>query len=153
MIQCEVKNAISKTFASKDSSKRKKNDLSLSFERMRRKTDFLGKIYVSNGKTVTIGNYCRLNQSVSLFGRRNCSISIGDRVTLSPGVTVLASGYDTDTWMRENKKVHTVLHTVIGDDVWICANAVIQGGIKIVGHHVIVAAGSVVTHDITESYC
>lgn len=89
---------------------------------------FFGRVYLCNGKTMTIGNFCRINRFVKFYGRKGCSITVGDRVTLSPGVTVLASGYDTDGWMRENKKIHTVSHTVIGDDVWVCANATICGG-------------------------
>jgi acetyltransferase-like isoleucine patch superfamily enzyme len=38
---------------------------------------------------------------------------------------------------------------VIGDDVWIGANAVILPGVKI-GTHSIVAAGAVVTKDVPE---
>ncbi|UTY39946.1 hypothetical protein NMU03_03840 [Allocoprobacillus halotolerans] len=45
------------------------------------------------------------------------------------------------------------MNTYIGDDVWICANSTIVGDVKITGKFVVIAAGSVVTENISESYC
>lgn len=114
---------------------------------------FFGHVYILSGKTIDVGDDCRFNEGVSLFGRNGCRINIGSRVTFSPGATVLVSGYDTECWMKYGQKTHTICETVIGDDVWICANVTIIGGVHITGHHVIVASGAVVTQDITENYC
>ena len=51
-------------------------------------------------------------------------------------------GFDVATWQKENRG-----DTVIGNDVWIGMEAVIMPGVTI-GHGAIVAAKSVVTHDV-----
>jgi virginiamycin A acetyltransferase len=51
-------------------------------------------------------------------------------------------GFDVATWQKENRG-----DTVIGNDVWIGMEAVVMPGIAI-GHGAIVAAKSVVTHDV-----
>jgi len=51
-------------------------------------------------------------------------------------------GFDVATWQKENRG-----DTVIGNDVWIGMEAIVMPGISI-GHGAIVAAKSVVTHDV-----
>ncbi|QDC02301.1 CatB-related O-acetyltransferase [Mesorhizobium sp. 8] len=51
-------------------------------------------------------------------------------------------GFDVATWQQENRG-----DTVIGNDVWIGMEAIVMPGISI-GHGAIVAAKSVVTHDV-----
>jgi virginiamycin A acetyltransferase len=51
-------------------------------------------------------------------------------------------GFDPDTWSREVRG-----DTVVGNDVWIGMEAIVLPGIKI-GHGSIVAARSVVSHDV-----
>jgi virginiamycin A acetyltransferase len=50
--------------------------------------------------------------------------------------------FDVATWQKENRG-----DTVIGNDVWIGMEAIVMPGISI-GHGAIVAAKSVVTHDV-----
>ena len=70
-------------------------------------------------------------------------ISVGDNVTLSSGVRLLA--HDAST---AKAGVHTKIGIVeIGDNVFIGANSVVLCNTRI-GNNVIVGAGSVVTHDI-----
>jgi serine O-acetyltransferase len=45
----------------------------------------------------------------------------------------------------------SVTNPTIGDNVSICANATVIGGVKI-GNNVIIGAGSVVTKDIPDNY-
>lgn len=112
-----------------------------------------GKVKFYNSQTISIGNDVKVNEGVKLLGREGSTITIGDRVTLSANVTVLSSEYDVKTWMNKGKKIHKHMETYIGDDVWICANSTILGGVKVTGKFVIIAAGSVVIYDITEDYC
>jgi virginiamycin A acetyltransferase len=51
-------------------------------------------------------------------------------------------GFDVATWEKENRG-----DTVIGNDVWIGMEAIVMPGVSI-GHGAIVAAKSVVTHDV-----
>ncbi len=112
-----------------------------------------GEVSITGPQYITVGNDLRINEQCGLFGRCGSKITIGNDVTLSPGAIVLASGYDVPTWIATGKKEHLSLETVIGNHVWLCANSTVLGGVKITGEYVIIAAGAVVTTDITESYC
>ena len=112
-----------------------------------------GRVYVTNGKGISIGDDCRMNDGCKLFGRFGSQIIIGNDVTLSPNVVVLSSGYDVKKWMNTQKKEHKSMNTYIGNHIWICTNSVVLGGVSITGEYVVIAAGSVVTSDINESYC
>ncbi len=112
-----------------------------------------GKVTVKDPNTITIGKDVKLNDGCKLLGRTGSTITIGDRVTLSSNVTILSSGYDINEWIINKKKKHVLMNTYIGDDVWICANSTIVGDVKITGKFVVIAAGSVVTENISESYC
>ena len=78
-------------------------------------------------------------------------ITIGNKVLMGPGVTVLSEDhrFDESASIKSQGVVHA--STRIEDDVWIGARAVILGGTTI-GKGVVVAAGAVVTGDV-EPYC
>lgn len=89
----------------------------------------------------------RINDNVYLHGAGG--IEIGKNVTLSYGVTLLSTGYDTNNWnLNKTEKIHMDNPIKIDDNVWICANVTILDGIK-VAEGSIVAAGSVVTKDLS----
>jgi acetyltransferase-like isoleucine patch superfamily enzyme len=102
---------------------------------------------------VGIGKFCSINIGATLLGYGNSgdsegSIVIGDHVRVAPGVIMVAANHVYDridvpiaTQGLKRKSI------VIGDDVWIAANAIITAGVK-VGHGAIVGAGSVVTKDV-----
>jgi len=102
---------------------------------------------ISIGKNVNINDGAVLNATGS-------SISIGNDVTVSAKAMILAATYDTEAFIRggSGAKAHKFSEVVIGDNVWICAGAIILPGVKI-PDHVIVGAGSVVTRTADESYC
>ena len=79
---------------------------------------------------VSIGKYTMLAPNVSILG--------GDHIFNNPNSPIIFSG------RPEMPK------TVIGEDVWIGASAIIMAGISI-GNGAIIAAGSIVTKDI-EAY-
>ncbi len=76
---------------------------------------------------VTIGNYVMIAHDVSIIG--------ADHNFRVPGVPMVFAG-------REK-----LPETIIGDDVWIGAKAIIKVGVKI-GNGAIIAAGAVVTKDV-----
>ena len=97
---------------------------------------------------VTIGNNTRIGIHCTLIG----PVCIGDNVNLAQGITVTALNHNfADTSRRIDEQGISTNPVVIGDDVWIGANAVILPGVTI-GRHVVVAAGAVVTKDVP-SYC
>ncbi len=78
---------------------------------------------------VSIGRYTMIAQNVQIIG--------SDHIYNKPGIPSTFSG---------RPKLEK---TFIGQDVWIGANSIIMTGLKI-GDGVIIAAGSVVTKDISE---
>lgn len=86
----------------------------------------------------------------SVFINADGGVKIGERVTLSYGVTIMAASYDVDLFFR-GERVHKNKGIEIGNDVWIGANATILDGVHICDH-VIIGAGAVVTKDISIPY-
>ncbi len=97
---------------------------------------------------VTIGDHTRIGIHCTVIG----PVSIGNNVNLAQGITVTALNHNfEDTTRRIDEQGISTKPVVIGDDVWIGANAVILPGVTI-GRHVVVAAGAVVTKDVPD-YC
>ena len=95
------------------------------------------------GSRITINGNARI---VADFG----SIEMGSGIMIGPNVVIRASNHgtarhDIPIW----EQGQTGGRIVVGDDVWIGANAVIVAGVT-VGSHVVVAAGAVVTRDVPD---
>ena len=95
---------------------------------------------------VIIGDYTRIGIHNTIIG----PVTIGNHVNLAQGITVTALNHNfEDCTRRIDEQGISTKPVVIGDDVWIGANAVILPGITL-GNHVVVAAGAVVTKDIPD---
>jgi acetyltransferase-like isoleucine patch superfamily enzyme len=93
---------------------------------------------------VTIGSYTRIGLHCTIIG----PVHIGNHVNLAQGITVTALNHNfQDTSLRIDQQGVSTKPTIIGDDVWIGANAVVLPGVT-VGNHAVIAAGAVVTHDV-----
>ena len=111
------------------------------------------------GQYSVVESYCCINNAVgdviicdhTRIGLHNTNIGpvcIGSHVNLAQGITVTALNHNfTDADKRIDEQGITTKPVVIGDDVWIGANAVILPGVAI-GSHAVVAAGAVVTKDV-----
>ena len=103
---------------------------------------------VNNGMgSVHIGDNTRVGISNVLIG----PIQIGNHVIIAQNVVLsgLNHGYeDINTPIR--LQPCTTAQITIGNDSWIGANVVITAGV-IIGRHVIVAAGSVVTKSVPDN--
>lgn len=96
---------------------------------------------------VVIGDYTRIGIHCTVIG----PVCIGSHVNLAQGITVTALNHNfSDPSRRFNEQGVDTRPVVIGDDVWIGANAVILPGVTI-GKHVVVAAGAVVTKDVPDN--
>ena len=96
---------------------------------------------------VVIGDYTRIGIHNTIIG----PVTIGSHVNLAQGITVTALNHNfEDKNKRIDEQGVSTKPVVIGDDVWIGANAVILPGVTI-GKHAVVAAGAVVTTDIPEN--
>lgn len=94
------------------------------------------------GKNITVGRNVFFNSGCRLQDQGG--ITIGDNVLVGHNVVMATLDHDLDPAKR------AVLHCapiVIGNDVWIGANATITKGVTI-GDGAVVAAGAVVTCDV-----
>ena len=98
------------------------------------------------GDHVTINNGCQISPRAEIY--------IGDYVTMSRGAQITAGTLDMNHWSDERYKehVHTEGEVVLGEGTWLCVNSIVLPGVHITGKGVVVAAGSVVTHDVDEDY-
>lgn len=93
---------------------------------------------------VVIGDHTRIGIHNTIIG----PVTIGNHVNLAQGITVTALNHNfDDSDKRIDEQGVSTSQVVIGDDVWIGANAVVLPGVTI-GTHCIVAAGAVVTKDV-----
>ena len=93
---------------------------------------------------VFIGDHTRIGLHNTIIG----PVTIGSHVNLAQGITVTALNHNfEDTNRRIDEQGVSTTPVIIGDDVWIGANAVILPGVHI-GNHCVVAAGAVVTKDV-----
>ena len=99
-------------------------------------------VSVNNGATLAIGSGF-INNGVTI----DCfdSITIGNRVAISKGVTIR----DSDDHLINGKKIARG-PIVIGDHVWVGLNVTILKGVRI-GSGAVIAAGAVVTRDVPEN--
>jgi maltose O-acetyltransferase len=106
-------------------------------------------VEIRSPENISIGNNTNINHNSELYG--GGEIVIGSGTMLSYYVTILSDSRSfkgskslkdiSRLKERERKK------TIIGDDVWIGAHAIVLPGVH-VGDHAIVASGSVVTKSV-----
>lgn len=106
-----------------------------------------GNIFFGDGRDIEVGNNSQINEECWI---RNCKI--GNDVMIAPYVMILNYGHNIDNVNLPIIKqgVKTYPQSIIEDNVWIGARAVILPGVKI-GTGSVIGAGSVVTKDV-EAY-
>ncbi len=99
--------------------------------------------YTTGGKNIRVGRNVFINQNCTMYDLGG--IDIADDVMIGPNVSLITSGHPIEPSQR--RAFVTARPIVIERNVWIAAGAVIIGGVT-VGENSVVAAGSVVTHDV-----
>ena len=91
----------------------------------------------NEGATLKIGSFCSISAYVQIFlgGEHRA-----DWVTTSP----LSVMFENDIINDHSRSKGDV---IIGNDVWICANAIILSGVTI-GDGAVIANGAIVTHNV-----
>ena len=95
---------------------------------------------------VELGEHCSLNPRVTIDGGR-AGVRLGSHVRVATGAVLFAFEHGLDPDMRVREQPVRSQGIVIGDDVWIGANAGITDGV-VVGDHAVIAMGAVVTRDV-----
>lgn len=112
--------------------------------------EVFGDVQILYPERVEIGENCKLNHQVYLNARSG--IKIGDDVTISYGAKIISTGYDLNEWIERGNRRHFEDQPIfIGNRCWIGAGAMILPNVNITGEFVVIAAGAVVTNDITEN--
>ncbi|MEN6357334.1 MAG: sugar O-acetyltransferase [Armatimonadota bacterium] len=101
-------------------------------------------LFCTYGYNTTVGDNFFLNVNCKLMD--SGKITIGNNVFIAPNVCIITEEHAMGVKQRLAGLEYT--HPVnIGDNVWICAGAIILPGVTI-GDNCVIGAGSVVTKDI-----
>lgn len=126
-----------------------------------------GRAVISNGGRITLGDRVRLVSTVATLELATLPgghLEIGDNVFINYGCSLASSNHvkigndcligshvmimDSDFHRVEDKSWDTSgVPIIIEDRVWIGNRSIVLKGVR-VGHDAVVAAGSVVTHDV-----
>lgn len=99
--------------------------------------------YSNGGDEISLGKRVFINQNCTIYDLGG--VTIGDDVMIGPNVSILTTGHPLAPSLRRSVTIGNPI--VIGNNVWIAANAILIGGVTI-GDNAVVAAGSVVTRDV-----
>ncbi len=101
--------------------------------------------YTDFGKNIRIGKNVFINLGCTFMDRGG--ITIGDNAFIAPHVSLITENHGLATDKRRTLVSKPI---VIGDNVWIGANATVLQGVTI-GDNAVIGAGSVVTKDVPEN--
>jgi len=100
--------------------------------------------YTAGGDEIRVGRNVFINQNCTFYDLGG--LTIGDDVMIGPNVSLITAGHPLEPSRRRAAVIGRPI--VIERNVWIAAGATIIGGVT-VGENAVVAAGSVVTKDVS----
>ncbi len=107
-----------------------------------------GSFFTSDGGLIRIGSNTSFNSNVHINSSVGGIIEIGQNVLIGPNVVMRTAGHNFENPnFLIKKQGHNIKNIIIENDVWISANVIILGGVKI-GEGAVIGAGAVVTKDI-----
>jgi maltose O-acetyltransferase len=98
---------------------------------------------------------CHISIGDNFYANYDCiildvnKVNIGNNVFFGPRVCIYTAGHPIDAAIR-NELLEFGKPVIIGDNVWIGGNAVINPGVKI-GNNTIIGSGSIVTKNIPDN--
>jgi acetyltransferase-like isoleucine patch superfamily enzyme len=99
--------------------------------------------FIYNKDNITL---ISLAVSGGCYFQANNKIIFGKNCLIAPGVKIISSNHN-----KTNKEIIKETPIIIGDDVWIGANAILLPGVEI-GNNCIVGAGAVVTKSFKDEH-
>lgn len=104
---------------------------------------------IRNAQNVYVGKNSHINHLCCVWAGENSKIVLGDNLLMGPGVSIFSSNHSMIKGRPMTFQERKEASIVIGDDVWLGAHSIITAGTHI-ANGVIVAAGAVVTRNITQ---
>jgi len=103
---------------------------------------------LANSHNIFIGKNVHVQRHVYVWAGKRSKIVIGDNTIIGPGSFITSDnhGMAKDKLIRD--QAGDERDVIIGSDVWLGAYAIILPGVNI-GDGAVVAAGSVVTHNVS----
>lgn len=105
--------------------------------------------YLVEGHNISIGDRVVIRPSAMIFADDYAEIKIGNDVLIGAGVHMYVNDHKFDDPEKTiaEQGYYPSKNVIIEDDCWIGANAIILCGVR-VGTHSVIAAGSIVRHDV-----
>ena len=111
-------------------------------------TGMAPNVSLRNGERIQIGKGCHIGERSFLWaGDSTGRITIGDFVSIAPGVFITASDYRFEKGKAFRDQEKDEKDITIGNDVWLGAGVVVTAGVTI-AEGCIVGAGAIVTKDL-----
>jgi galactoside O-acetyltransferase len=104
--------------------------------------------FTAEGGSIEVGDRVSFNTNVHVNASVGKRIQLGNDVLVGPNVVLRSADHRferTDVPIRNQG--HNLGEIIIEDDVWLGANVVVVGGVRI-GRGAVIAAGAVVTRDV-----
>ncbi|MGH7560646.1 MAG: acyltransferase [Gemmatimonadales bacterium] len=98
-------------------------------------------------ENVVLGDHTRVQPYCCLWASPKAGITVGSDTGIGPGTCIFSSNHQFAPGIPYREQEWTEKSVTIGRDVWVGAGCIILPGVTI-GDGAVVAAGSVVTHDV-----
>ncbi|WP_297286301.1 sugar O-acetyltransferase [uncultured Brachyspira sp.] len=133
----------------------------LKSNQLKEKENIIKELFGKIGKNfgITAPFYCDYGFNIeagdNLYINHNCvildcaKVKFGNNVLIAPNCGFYTAGHPIDI-ERRNSYIEYAYPISIGNDVWIGANTIVLGGVKI-GNGCVIGAGSVVVKDIPDN--
>src|SRR3989338_6571508 len=91
------------------------------------------------GENISLGKDSHINQYCCIWASPKSKIVLGDNILMGPGVRIFSSNHGTEAGKNMNQQEWTEKDVIVGNDVWLGANAVVVPGVRI-GDGAVIAA-------------
>ncbi|WP_456059373.1 sugar O-acetyltransferase, partial [Brachyspira pilosicoli] len=131
----------------RSSSKEKENIIKELFGKIGKNFGITAPFYCDYGFNIEAGDNLYINHNCVIL---DCAkVKFGNNVLIAPNCGFYTAGHPIDI-ERRNSYIEYAYPISIGNDVWIGANTIVLGGVKI-GNGSVIGAGSVVVKDIPDN--